>query len=120
MKELGQKLREARIIRKLSHEKLFEKTRIIADTIRAIEEGETSFLPKPHYRAFVKTLAKEVGLEPEALLREFDSRERRLNEEKSAMQSPEEPQVRLKRFWDAKRKQVVLFGFVFIVLVLLF
>jgi transcriptional regulator with XRE-family HTH domain len=118
MKELGQKLREARISKGLTHEILFEKTRIVADTIKAIEKGEVPSLPKPHYRAFVRTLAKEVGLEPEALLREYDSRQRRLAEEKSAIQVPGESHERLRQFWNTRKKQVVIWGLSCMVLIL--
>ena len=111
MKEIGQKLREARISKNMTHEMLFEKTRISVDTISAIEKGEIGNLPKPHFRAFVRTLAMEVGLEPGALLREYDSRQKRYAEEQESFQASEPFVPRLQQFWDKRRKHVLLFTF---------
>ena len=74
MKELGKKLREARIARKIDFETIYEHTRIPVSTIQSIEQGEIGDLPKTYYRAFVRTIAKEVGLDGDILLKEFDVR----------------------------------------------
>ena len=74
MKELGKKLREARIAKKIDFETIYTHTRITVSTIQSIEKGDISDLPMTYYRAFVRTLAKEVGLDGDTLLRDLDDR----------------------------------------------
>jgi transcriptional regulator with XRE-family HTH domain len=119
MKELGQKIREARNSKNITYETLYEKTRISMETIRAIENGEVRYLPSPHFRAFVRTLAKEIGLEPEALLREFDSRQKRFAEEQKLLHSSDSIILRFQSFVDGKRKQIIIFGFMIVIFILI-
>ena len=74
MKEIGIKLQEARNAKKLSLEALNERTKINVSILRDIEAGQAENLPETYYRAFVRTIAKEVGLDPDVLIREYDSR----------------------------------------------
>lgn len=106
MKEVGKKIREARIARKISYETLYERTRIAVHNLEAIEEGKAGHLPKPYFRAFVRGIAREVGLEPEALLREYDSRQRRLQEVKESVHEGREIGSRFIDFWEKRRRMV--------------
>ena len=81
MKEIGRKIKEAREAKKVTIEALYKRTKINVDTIRAIEAGEADKLPQPYFRAFVRTIAKEVGLDPDELIREYDLRQKRLQDE---------------------------------------
>jgi transcriptional regulator with XRE-family HTH domain len=74
MKELGNKIKEAREKRKLNIKTLYERTRIPIQTIEAIEEGNIEKVPKAYYRIFVRSLAKEIGIDGDTLLNEFDER----------------------------------------------
>ena len=74
MKEIGIKLQEARNAKKLSLQALNERTKINVSILRDIEAGRGENLPETYYRAFVRTIAKEVGLDPDGLIREYDSR----------------------------------------------
>jgi cytoskeletal protein RodZ len=106
VKEVGKKIREARIAREISYETLYERTRIAVHNIEAIEEGKAGHLPKPYFRAFVRAIAREVGLEPEALLREYDSRQRRLQEVKESVHEGREIGSRFSDFWEKRRRMV--------------
>jgi len=81
MKEIGRKIKEAREAKKISIEALYKRTKINVDTIRAIEAGEADKLPQPYFRAFVRTIAKEVDLDPDELIKEYDLRQKRLQDE---------------------------------------
>ncbi|WP_161524679.1 helix-turn-helix domain-containing protein [Alteribacter lacisalsi] len=74
MSELGLRLKSAREELGLSLEELQVKTKIQKRYLSAIEEGEFSRLPGEFYaRAFVKSYAEAVGLEPELLLEEHSA-----------------------------------------------
>jgi transcriptional regulator with XRE-family HTH domain len=69
MSDLGQLLRKARTERKLSLEDLQETTKIRKFYLEAIEEGNYKILPGNFYvRAFIKSYAEAVGLDPVEVL----------------------------------------------------
>lgn len=75
MKELGAILLEARTERGLSLEELEQITRIRVDYLKAVEEGSPEKVPgEVYYRAFVRTYAREVGLDPDELLVQYEMR----------------------------------------------
>ncbi|MEI7026306.1 helix-turn-helix domain-containing protein [Paenibacillus sp. y28] len=70
MSDLGLLLKKARTERGLSLDELQETTKIRKRYLEAIEEGNYKILPGNFYvRAFIKTYAEAVGLEPEEVLR---------------------------------------------------
>ncbi len=72
MSDLGQFLKEARERKQLSLEDLQRITKIQKRYLNAIEEGRFETLPGLFYaRAFVKTYAETVDLDPEQLFEEF-------------------------------------------------
>ncbi|SFL44874.1 protein RodZ, contains Xre-like HTH and DUF4115 domains [Paenibacillus sp. 1_12] len=69
MSDLGQLLRKARIEKKISLEDLQESTKIRKRYLEAIEDGNYKILPGNFYvRAFIKSYAEAVGLEPNEVL----------------------------------------------------
>ncbi|NGZ75443.1 RodZ domain-containing protein [Saccharibacillus alkalitolerans] len=69
MSDLGQQLKDARMQKGLSLEDVQEMTKIRKRYLEAIEQGDFKVLPGSFYvRAFIKTYAEAVGLDPEALL----------------------------------------------------
>ncbi|MDY7222936.1 helix-turn-helix domain-containing protein [Halalkalibacterium halodurans] len=74
MSELGQRLREIREEKQLSLDDLQRTTKIQKRYLLAIEEGRYDVLPGVFYaRAFIKTYAEAVGLDPEQLFDEFSN-----------------------------------------------
>nr|WP_078554569.1 RodZ domain-containing protein [Bacillus alkalicellulosilyticus] len=72
MSELGQRLQEARVEKGLSLEDVITSTKIQKRYLIAIEEGRFDALPGKFYaRAFVKSYAEAVGLNPEEVLEQF-------------------------------------------------
>lgn len=70
MSDLGQLLKKARNERKLTLDDLQESTKIRKRYLEAIEEGDFKVLPGNFYtRAFIKSYAEAVGLDPEEVLR---------------------------------------------------
>ncbi|NMM51175.1 helix-turn-helix domain-containing protein [Paenibacillus aquistagni] len=68
MSELGQILKKARLERGLTLDDVQEATKIRKRYLEAIEEGDYKVLPGTFYvRAFVKTYAEHVGLNPDEL-----------------------------------------------------
>ncbi|WP_438350204.1 RodZ domain-containing protein [Paenibacillus sp. FA6] len=69
MSELGQQLREARLEKGMSLDDVQEMTKIRKRYLEAIEAGDYKVLPGNFYvRAFIKTYAETVGLNPDELL----------------------------------------------------
>lgn len=71
--EVGQKLFAARQRRGLSLDDLSRTTKIPVALLQAIERDDIARLPQGFFtRAFVRTYAAEVGLDPEDVLHTFD------------------------------------------------
>ncbi|MBC8080600.1 MAG: helix-turn-helix domain-containing protein [Gorillibacterium sp.] len=69
MLELGQTLKQARLDKGLTLEDLHETTKIRKRYLEAIEEGNFKLLPGNFYvRAFIKSYAEAVGLDPNEVL----------------------------------------------------
>lgn len=69
MSELGQLLKKARLEKGLTLDYVQEATKIRKRYLEAIEEGDYKVLPGSFYvRAFIKTYAETVGLNPDELL----------------------------------------------------
>ena len=70
--ELGRRLREAREARRMSLRQIANSTKIAVGVLEALERGDFSRLPGGIFgRAFVRSYAQEVGLDPEGTVREF-------------------------------------------------
>ena len=70
MTDLGQLLRKARTQKGLTLDDIQEMTKIRKRYLEAIEEGNYKVLPGNFYvRAFIKSYAEAVGLEPDEVLR---------------------------------------------------
>lgn len=74
LSELGLRLKNARAEKNISLEELQSTTKIQKRYLQAIEEGNLDILPGHFYaRAFVKSYADAVGIDPEILLEEHAS-----------------------------------------------
>src|SRR5690625_2485436 len=74
MSELGQHLKAVREEKKISLEDIQQTTKIQKRYLRAIEEGQYDTLPGIFYaRAFVKTYAEAIGLDPEPLFDQYEN-----------------------------------------------
>ncbi|MFC0558539.1 helix-turn-helix domain-containing protein [Halalkalibacter alkalisediminis] len=72
LSELGQHLKEAREQKQISLDDLQQTTKIQKRYLIAIEEGRFDTLPGIFYaRAFVKTYAEAIGLDPEPLFDQY-------------------------------------------------
>nr|WP_062050839.1 helix-turn-helix domain-containing protein [Bacillus sp. JCM 19034] len=72
MSELGQHLKETREQKNISLDDLQRTTKIQKRYLSAIEEGQYDRLPGQFYaRAFIKTYAETIGLDPEELFDQF-------------------------------------------------
>lgn len=71
MSELGRHLKEARLQKGMSLDDVQEVTKIRKKYLEAIETGDYKVLPGSFYvRAFIKTYAEAVGVNPDELLQE--------------------------------------------------
>jgi len=71
-KEFGKQLRKARLAKKMRTRDLYKATKINEDYLKDMEDGKLTFLPEPYIRAFLRTIANELGLSPEKVLQDFD------------------------------------------------
>jgi transcriptional regulator with XRE-family HTH domain len=68
----GAWLREARKARGLSLKEVSDVIRIDEPYLQALESGNIAILPEPYIRAFLKTYASHLGLNPEEALRRIE------------------------------------------------
>jgi len=72
MDDFGGKLRQARERRGISLRQISSNTKIAAAALEALERNDISKLPGGIFsRAFVRSYAVEVGLDPDATVQEF-------------------------------------------------
>jgi len=72
MADVGTRLREARERGGIPLRQIAERTKISVASLEAIERGDTARLPGGIFgRSFVRSYAAEVGLDPDAMVREF-------------------------------------------------
>ncbi len=77
MDKVGAKLRDARVARGMSVEDVAQETRIPRATIAALEDGDAAALPAPVFvRGFVRSIARALGLDDTALVRELERHQR--------------------------------------------
>ena len=73
---LHEEMRESRERVGLTLQAVHVATRISTDFLNAIEEGNFEFLPKPYIRLFLRTYAKQVGMDPQYVLDRYEEIER--------------------------------------------
>src|ERR1700704_860191 len=70
--DLGRKLREARERRGVSLRQIADRTKIAVSVLEGLERNDISRLPGGIFgRAFVRSFATEIGLDPETTIQEF-------------------------------------------------
>ena len=119
MDDFGGKLRQARERRGISLRQIAASTKIAAAALDALEKNNISKLPGGIFsRAFVRSYAVEVGLDPDETVKEFLERfdqEPPPSAEAMAAAIPEEE----KHFEQRQRQAVKALGFGAILLVVL-
>ncbi|MCR8845519.1 helix-turn-helix domain-containing protein [Paenibacillus sp. SC116] len=122
MSELGQMLKEARLEKGLSLDDVQEATKIRRRYLEAIEEGDYNVLPGTFYvRAFVKTYAETVGLNPDEILQYY-----RNTMPVEEQEQPVEPMIRNKRKVQHSEgfgkwaTTLLMWSFVILILVILY
>lgn len=72
MQTIGQKLKQAREAKQLTHEKVFEATRIRVPFLRALESDDLSSMPSPvQARGYLRNYAEYLGLNFEQMLEDM-------------------------------------------------
>src|SRR5512144_2924487 len=72
MTTIGQRLKEAREVKRLTLEKVFEATRIRVQYLRALEADDLSVMPSPvQARGYLRNYAEYLGLDVEQVLSEL-------------------------------------------------
>ena len=72
MADVGTRLREARERGGIPLRQIADRTKISVVSLEALERGDTARLPGGIFgRSFVRSYAAEVGLDPDAMVREF-------------------------------------------------
>lgn len=73
MREIGEELKKARLSKRIRLKSISKKTKINPKILEALEAGEFQILPEPYIKAFIKTYAKEVGLDEKEILEKYES-----------------------------------------------
>ena len=72
MNSFFSRLKRARETKHLTLSDISDATSINVKFLEAIEQGQTTILPEPYIRAFIREYARVIGLNPEETLREYD------------------------------------------------
>ncbi|CUU03976.1 protein of unknown function (DUF4115) [Candidatus Thermokryptus mobilis] len=70
---VGERLRDARMERNLTLRDISNKTRISEKFLENIESGVFDFAPEPYVRAFIRSYARVVGLNPDEVIKQYDA-----------------------------------------------
>jgi cytoskeleton protein RodZ len=73
LETFGEELRNQRELKQVSLAAISEGTRISEKMLEAIETGKFSVLPQAYIRAFLRAYARAIDLDPEDVLRRYDS-----------------------------------------------
>ena len=97
LNKIAQELREQRLAKNFNLEEISAQTKISISYLQKLEEGNFHFLPVVYVRAFLKTFAEQLGLDPDVMANrlndalekkakvdEKDQREQTLSEQKSS------------------------------------
>ena len=101
--EFGKQLRKARRAKKMRTRDLYKITKINEDYIKDLEEGKLTFLPEPYIRAFLRTIANELGLSVEKILQDYDD----ILHPTDLFQESPGTEVSARKVPKSKKKQVV-------------
>ena len=80
---IGEELKRARERKEIMLEDVAHETKINLDYLKAIEAGEFNFLPQAYVRAFIRSYAQKVGLDPVTMLKPLDRIRERILEERT-------------------------------------
>lgn len=72
VKEFYENLKKKREEKGISLDEIHRKSRLSLEYLRAIEAGQIDKLPEGYERIYLKRYAKEIGLDEEEVLRDFD------------------------------------------------
>ena len=81
MDNLGAELKSAREFQGMSLEDMYHTTKISVKFLESIEEGDFSVLPRVYVRVFLKAYASAVGIQPEKVIKEYDTLTGNIEEE---------------------------------------
>ncbi|MDZ7372884.1 MAG: DUF4115 domain-containing protein [candidate division KSB1 bacterium] len=87
---IGAILREARERKGISEEELYERTRILPQYIRYLEEDKLDFLPEPYVRGFIRTLCAALEIDAGPLLSQVSALLHPLDQQVAAEGQPEQ------------------------------
>jgi len=108
MEDFGGKLRQARERRGISLRQIAASTKISAAALEALERNDISKLPGGIFsRAFVRSYAVEVGLDPDDTVREFLDRFNQDTPPAAAVSTTEVPEHE-REFEEQRRKAAML------------
>jgi len=79
MKTAGNKIRDARIAKDMSIDELHLRTKISIVILKSIEHGDDPGLPAPHLRGFLRSIADELDIDPDDLIKSAGLETLRLN-----------------------------------------
>ena len=73
MDDIAEALKTQREALGLRYEDIFERTRINPEFLQALETGQYDVLPKTYVRLFLRTYARELGLDDDDLVTRYEA-----------------------------------------------
>ena len=80
MKTFSEELREAREAKGVTLEDLAVSTKINLKILKSLETGDFEVLPQTYIKGFLRTYAREVGLDAEAIVKAYDAQKKAVAE----------------------------------------
>lgn len=93
LETFGAELRNQRELKQVSLAAISEATRITEKMLEAIEAGKFSVLPQAYIRAFLRAYAGAINLDPDEVLRRYDSVNQEIRTAAEAWVSRTKPQM---------------------------
>jgi len=90
MKPLHEELKEIRLDKGVTLEKIHELTKINPAFLLKIEEGDYSIVPQPFLRAFLREFAEVLDLDPDRVMKRYENKINYIREPEVSEQTPED------------------------------
>lgn len=72
LKKFAQFLKQSREEREIPIEQISKRTKIDIKYLKALEEGDFSVMPEVYIRAFLKSIAETIGINPDQILTKYE------------------------------------------------
>ena len=74
MKPIHEELKELRLEKGITLEKIYDATKIRVTILEKMEAGDFSVVPEPFIRAFLREYSRVIGVDPERVIKRYENK----------------------------------------------